>query len=221
MGACPWQIVAESAGFSAADYSPPFLLGGSFFGSQGLRPCNAYALRRAFALVRLKRNAWLCPCKQAKPSRPFRVTQKSSRVFLSSRACRGISMEMLSLFILEILRLRFAPLRMTKGAVLFAVLFNIKSRVRKPRFFVGAIGSALALPKGQCSRARSAPPLPQNLGLCPAIFGSPFSAPNLPHTCGSSERDECGALFNKYSQKAKPRFCLLHVTLCGKRYGKG
>ena len=74
MGACPWQLVAESAGFSAADYSPPFLLGGSFFGSQGLSPCNAYALRRAFALVRLKRNAWLCPCKQAKPSRPFRVT---------------------------------------------------------------------------------------------------------------------------------------------------
>ena len=78
MGACPWQLVAESAGFSAADYSPPFLLGGSFFGSQGLRPCNAYALRRAFALVCLKRNAWLCPCKQAKPSRPFRVTQRGS-----------------------------------------------------------------------------------------------------------------------------------------------
>ena len=74
MGACPWQLVAESVGFSAADYSPLFLLGGSFFGSQGLSPCNAYALRRAFALVRLKRNAWLCPCKQAKPSRPFRVT---------------------------------------------------------------------------------------------------------------------------------------------------
>ena len=90
MGACPWQLVAESAGFSAADYSPPFLLGGSFFGSQGLSPCNAYALRRAFALVRLKRNAWLCPCKQAKPSRPFRVTQKSSRAPLSSRACRWI-----------------------------------------------------------------------------------------------------------------------------------
>ena len=90
MGACPWQLVAESAGFSAADYSPSFLLGGSFFGSQGLSPCNAYALRRAFALVRLKRNAWLCPCKQAKPSRPFRVTQKSSRVLPSSRACRGI-----------------------------------------------------------------------------------------------------------------------------------
>ena len=33
----------------------------------------------------------------------------------SSRACRGISMEMLSLFILEILRLRCAPLRMTRG----------------------------------------------------------------------------------------------------------
>ena len=29
MGACPWQLVAESASFSAADYSPPFLLGGS------------------------------------------------------------------------------------------------------------------------------------------------------------------------------------------------
>ena len=90
MGACPRQLVAKSVSFFAADYSPPFLLGGSFFGSQGLSPCNAYALRRAFALVRLKRDAWLCPCKQAKPSRPFRVTQKSSRAPLSSRACRGI-----------------------------------------------------------------------------------------------------------------------------------
>ena len=33
----------------------------------------------------------------------------------SSRACRGISMEVLSLLFLEILRLRFAPLRMTRA----------------------------------------------------------------------------------------------------------
>ena len=54
------------------------------------------------------------PSRLVIPSRPFRHPEPP---LSSSRACRGISMEMLSLFILEILRLRggcaAAPLRMT------------------------------------------------------------------------------------------------------------
>ena len=53
-------------------------------------------------------------------------------------------------------------------------------RVRKPRFSESAPLSSRSAafshrPKGQCSHARSAPPLPKNLGRCPAIFGNPVS----------------------------------------------
>ena len=53
----------------------------------GHSPCNANALRRAFARVRLKRNARLFPCKQAKPSRSFRMTENVA--LCVARAARG------------------------------------------------------------------------------------------------------------------------------------
>ena len=150
MGACPWQLVAESASFSAADYRaqasgeifgkiprefytvclatltayrpraagqrPVRLRSGyaavSFFGSQrGMPLCNANALRRAFARVRLKRNARLCPCKQAKPSRPFRVTQSPLPIIPSLP--RDLFGNIVKISI-EILRLHFVSLRMTR-----------------------------------------------------------------------------------------------------------
>ena len=46
-----------------------------FFGSQGTLPCNAFALLRASARVRLKRRAHFTPCKQGKISRAFEMTQ--------------------------------------------------------------------------------------------------------------------------------------------------
>ncbi len=47
----------------------------SVFGSQGTHPCNAFALLRASARVRLKRRAHFTPCKQGKISRAFEMTQ--------------------------------------------------------------------------------------------------------------------------------------------------
>ena len=66
---------------------------------------------------------------------------------------------------------------MTKG-ILF---FNNHLRVAKSHFCLSALSSSRSAalshrPKGQCSHARSAPPLPKNLGRCPAIFGNPVSA---------------------------------------------
>ena len=67
--------------FGSAGLSTPL----RFSAHRGHSPCNANALRRAVARVRLKRNARLCPCKQAKPSRPFRVTKKGSAI----RSCHA------------------------------------------------------------------------------------------------------------------------------------
>ena len=58
--------------------------------------------------------------------------------------------------------------------------FNNLLRVRKPCFSESAPSSeqsaALSLcPSEQSSHACSAPPLPKNLGHCPAIFGSPVA----------------------------------------------
>ena len=72
-------------------------------------------------------------------------------------------------------------------------------------------------PKGQCSRAHSAPPLPKNLAVHShaAIFGNPVA-----ENFRLMGKGECGA--HKYrSQKQKPRFLLLHIALCEKRSGKG
>ncbi len=85
--------------FGSAGLSTPL----RFSAHRGHSPCNANALRRAVARVRLKRNARLCPCKQAKPSRPFRVTKKGEchpllprrRALCRAAACvflHGISM---------------------------------------------------------------------------------------------------------------------------------
>ena len=101
------QAIQTTYGFYTSELRPVRLRGGCaapFFGSQrGMPLCNANALQRAFARVRLKRNARLCPCKQAKPSRPFRVTKKGEchpllprrRALCRAAACvflHGISM---------------------------------------------------------------------------------------------------------------------------------
>ena len=85
--------------FGSAGLSTPL----RFSAHRGHSPCNANALRRAVARVRLKRNARLCHCKQAKPSRPFRATKKGEchpllprrRALCRAAACvflHGISM---------------------------------------------------------------------------------------------------------------------------------
>ena len=96
----------------------------------------------------------------------------------------------------------------------------------KPRFFVGAVGCALALPFGQSSHARSAPPLPKNLTslrfsgallIIELRVRKPrfsVSAPNLPKTFGFMKRGERTRFLIKTRKRQNHAFafCTLRFT---------
>ena len=105
-----------------------------------------------------------------------------------------------------------APLRVTPRDF----SFNNFLRVRKPRFFVGAVGCVLTLPQG----AKLAYALP--VLLFPKISGKAlrFSGTLLSHTCDFPKRGE-RAPSNNFLQKQKSHFLLLPIAPHGRCDGRG
>ena len=109
-----------------------------------------------------------------------------------------------------------APLRVTPRDF----SFNNFLRVRKPRFFVGAVGCVLTLPQG----AKLACALP--VLLFPKIslrcdFREPCLAPPICRIPAAFPKRGERAPSNNFLQKQKSHFLLLPLALCGKRNGRG